>query len=166
MATTYTLISSTVLGSNSAGITLSSIPQTYTDLVLRMNVRSPDSGTNIEFIEIQFNGNGSFTSRRIYSDGSTINQVSAGNQIYPATIGSNAAANYFAPVELYVGNYSQASSTIYSHTTDSALANFTGQPGYNGLRWNTLGSVNSIYLYSYFNFAAGSSFYLYGISKS
>jgi hypothetical protein len=166
MATTYTLISSTVLGSNTAGITFSSIPQTYTDLVLRVNVRSSDSGTNIEPLFVDFNGSANSSSRRIYSDGSAMNQINSGAQIYPATIGSLTAANHFAPVELYVGNYSQASANVYSHSVDFSSANFTGQAGYNGLKFNNLGAITSIYLYSYFNFAVGSSFYLYGISKS
>ena len=53
MATTYTLISSTVLTSTEASVTFSSIPATYTDLrvVLVSTIQ-----TAADYIEITFNG--------------------------------------------------------------------------------------------------------------
>ena len=41
-ANTYTLISSNVLASSAATVTFSSIPATYTDLVLRVSARNND----------------------------------------------------------------------------------------------------------------------------
>jgi hypothetical protein len=43
---TYTLIQSTTLGSNQSTVTFSSIPQTYTDLVLIMSARGTTSAPN------------------------------------------------------------------------------------------------------------------------
>ena len=51
-ANTYTLISSNVLGSSAASVTFSSIPATYTDLVLRVSARTDADDTSL----ITFNG--------------------------------------------------------------------------------------------------------------
>jgi len=53
MATTYTLISSVTVGSGGAAtMTFSSIPQTYTDLLVRVSARNTStsgSGLNMRF---------------------------------------------------------------------------------------------------------------------
>lgn len=62
MPTTYEPIATTTLGSSSAGITFSSIPQTYTDLVI---VCVGTIATNGNSVVVEINGNtnqlGSFT---------------------------------------------------------------------------------------------------------
>lgn len=58
---TYDLISEQTLGSSSASVTFSSIPQTYKDLVLEITAAA-SSGTNVR---VQFNGD---TSSSNYSD--------------------------------------------------------------------------------------------------
>jgi hypothetical protein len=58
MATTYELISSTVLPSNTSSITFSSIPQIYTDLILYISARSSDPAI-YDQIDARINGNSS-----------------------------------------------------------------------------------------------------------
>lgn len=55
MASTYTLISSSVLTVTTQSVTFSSIPQTYTDLVLRMSYRITAAGLFGNNPAIRFN---------------------------------------------------------------------------------------------------------------
>ena len=69
MAITYEPISTTTLGAATATVTFSSIPQTYTDLVLVVNgVQSAN-----QYVAIRFNGDtaSNYSQTRLYSDGST-----------------------------------------------------------------------------------------------
>ena len=49
MATTYTLITSQTLASSAASVTFSSIPSTYTDLVLRVSARTDNAAVSDGF---------------------------------------------------------------------------------------------------------------------
>jgi len=65
---TYTLISSNVLTSSAASVTFSSIPATYTDLVVRLSARATTTASNIW---VTFNGTGTGGTALIsVSDGS------------------------------------------------------------------------------------------------
>lgn len=55
MTTTYTLINSTTLSSTASSVTFNSIPQTYSDLELRVNAKNNSSGQNYNNFYIQFN---------------------------------------------------------------------------------------------------------------
>jgi hypothetical protein len=69
MAVTYEPISTNTLGSNTATVTFSSIPQTYTDLVLVVNgVQSAN-----QYVAIRFNGDttSNYSQTRLYGDGTT-----------------------------------------------------------------------------------------------
>lgn len=76
MATTYEPISTTTLGSNTATITFSSIPATYTDLVLVATTKNNsggsraiqvllnnDTGTNYSTTDVQGNGTSAASTR-------------------------------------------------------------------------------------------------------
>jgi hypothetical protein len=65
MATTYVLIASNVLASAAASTTFSSIPQTYTDLVINYSAR----GANLAF-QIRLNGDTSTNYSNIGMSGS------------------------------------------------------------------------------------------------
>ena len=124
MANTYVQIGSTVtVGAGSAAtISFSSIPSTYTDLVLKMSTRSSgqESGNTWDNMSIQFNGSSaSFTARDLYGLGS-----SAGSGTFVTggmANGNNATASTFSSVDLYVPNY--AGSTNKSFSVDAVTEN-------------------------------------------
>jgi len=82
MALTYTAIATTTVGSGgAASITFSSIPGTYTDLVVKASVRS-NQGNIANSLTIQFNGSSAnFTSRFIEGSGSTVSSFTSTNTI-------------------------------------------------------------------------------------
>lgn len=73
MANTYTLISSNTLTSSAASVTFSSIPATYTDLVLRISSRTDAAGATAT-VAAQFNGDttsANYSETNLNSDGAT-----------------------------------------------------------------------------------------------
>lgn len=172
MPSTYTLISSNVLTSSAASVTFSAIPSTYTDLVLRMSVRSTRAA-NSNPMEFTLNGDGSllYSTTNLYAIGSsaTSDRVSGNPSMYSGSLGAqNVTANTFTSLELYIPSYtasqSKPTSVFNAYENNSATTNWLGAIA--GLyRSNT--AVSSIqFTCAGFSFEIGSSFYLYGISKS
>ena len=172
MANTYTLISSNVLTSSAASVTFSAIPSTYTDLVLRYASRSDTSTTALN---ITFNSDTAtnYSSTYLYGDGT--NAVS-GRDTSVANINeavkSNATgstANTFTNDEIYIPSYTVSQNKPLSSSAamefNSANNTYVGAGAH---LWRNTAAISSIQLAlsGGANFVSGSSFYLYGISKS
>jgi hypothetical protein len=173
MATTYTLISSNVLTSSATSITFSSIPATYTDLVIRASVRD-NVNSNGAAIAMTFNGSTTnYSGKIIYGDGVTPASTNLAGLTYGWAGTANYAnytANTFASHEIYIPSYTSSNYKSYSAfsvvETNASLAEYMVQTA--GL-WQGTTAISSINLaLSSANsiFAAGSSFYLYGISNA
>jgi len=171
MPSTYTLISSNVLTSSAASVTFSAIPSTYTDLVLRVSLRSTANTLNCAII---FNSNTSsiHSGTFVYGFSTT---AGSGNELNtsalnPQFTNSNAmTANTFGSAELYIPNYTNSSnkpvSSINASETNSATDAWI--MGYAGL-WRGSAAITSITITSGSggSHVSGSSFYLYGIKNS
>jgi hypothetical protein len=128
MATTYTLISSVTVGSGgAANIEFTSIPATYTDLVVKLSGRqSGNSGTYI----ITFNDNTEsvYSWRTLYGTGSGSGSQNSAS-VQEIDPGSNAGnvnwtdttASTFSNSEIYIPNYtsSNAKSVSLDHVTEN-----------------------------------------------
>lgn len=174
MATTYTLISSNVLTSSAASVTFSSIPSTYTDLVLRVSART-DTGNDFDNLLLTFNGTGgtvySYTDLR--GDGAAATSArgsNAANTQIGFADGSTATANTFSSHEIYIPSYtasqSKPLSAIGMQENNNATAYMRAYA--NLFRDNT--AISSITINKNSgagtNFVSGSSFYLYGVKNS
>ena len=174
MATTYTLISSNVLTSSQASVTFSSIPATFTDLVLRASVRATNSGIgDLNLYLIINNDEGAvdtlYSRTTITGNGSSASSARVSN-IAPFTSvggvnGSTSTANTFASLEFYLPNYLVSATKVMSgfnvtenNDTEAYIRAHAGI-----YRSNT--AITSVKL-SQLTFAIGSSFYLYGISNA
>jgi len=176
MATTYTLIASTVLTGNQSSVTLSAIPSTYTDLKLVFSVRGTNYTGNFQNLGIRINGSGNTTG---YSEievrgsgsaaaSSSYSSTQFGLDRYDT---QNATANTFGNGELYIPNY--AGSTNKSMSADSTMEN-NATESYSQLTaklWANTAAITSLYLFPVNgggtdSFATNSSFYLYGIKNS
>ena len=166
---TYTLISSNVLSSSAASVTFSSIPATYTDLVVRWSARC---STTTENVDIQLNAAStsySITQVDGYGSSGTASSRSTtdpGIRVYGMTQ-SGDTANTFGSAEFYLPNY--AGSTNKPNSTFAVTETNATQAliqAVAGLRSNT-DAVTSLKLQTGSgNFVSGSSFYLYGISNA
>lgn len=169
MATTYTLIDKTTLSTTTGGITFSSIPQTYTDLILRLSVRTTNTLYG-ETIRIKPNGstaNGSAIILRGYGSGYgsyTYSNVLATNN----SLGDGATANTFASIDVYIPNYTSSNYKSFSSDAVSENNATDGRQDMIASLWSNTAAITSIAIDNdaSFSFTSGSSFYLYGIKNS
>jgi hypothetical protein len=168
MANTYTLISSVTVGSGGAStIDFTSIPQTYTDLLISSSIRTNRSAVGSYFF-LSFNGNTSnFSSRFLTGDGSS---ATSGSQARLGGVetNANATASAFANNQLYIPNYT--SSNHKSYSADSVVEN-NATTGFDYLiagLWSDTSAITSITITpeaggTYIQYSTA---YLYGIKNS
>ena len=170
MPSTYTKIASTTLGSAAASVTLSSIPSTYTDLVLICNpaltanqplYMRPNSNTSTIYSTTWMLGNGSTATTSRY------NQAALGGagiliDNYGGTTGFPSDFSGLAKYEIM--NYSNTTTHKTILIRAGTATNWT-VASINLFASTT--AISSLYLYPYTgNFAAGSTFNLYGITAA
>jgi hypothetical protein len=171
MATTYTLISSNVLSSSAASVTFSSIPATYTDLVLRFSSRDTGAGT-ISDVWLRFNSSSSSYSYTVlYGTGSSAGSFrgsAAAQSLLNYGDGSGATANTFSSGEVYIPNYAGSANKVHSviHAQEDNATAARINAGAN--LWSNSSAITELTILpeSSRSFVAGSSFYLYGISNA
>ena len=170
---TYTLISSNVLSSSAASVTFSSIPATYTDLVLRASVRS-DAAATVKETEIIFNAdtatNYSFTNLLgLGSNGSASQQFGTLAYGWTGKIAADSStANTFANVEIYIPSYTASQNKqISSNNINENNNSIVEATAAVAVLCRNSAAITSILFYPRAsNFVSGSSFYLYGISNA
>lgn len=172
MATTCKLIAKVTLGSNAANIEFTSIPATYTDLLLVVSLRTARSATEDE-VHIQFNSDtgNNYSARTLRGSGSVADSLSnattnAIKRMYMCAASNTAST--FGNAEVYIPNY--AGSTNKSLSISSVMETNATQAwsvGIAGL-WASTSAITSIKLFSETsnNLVSGSSAYLYGITKA
>ena len=173
MANTYVLIASNTLGSDTASVTFSSIPSTYTDLVLRTSARTDvanyfdrfiftfnsDSGSN--YSDTYLAGSGSAASSNTASNATSLNSNRAAT-------GSTATASTFSNSETYFPNYAGNTNKPISSFNVGETNNAAAQMAVEAQLWRNTAALTSITIApgAGTNFVSGSSFYLYGIKNS
>ena len=118
---TMQLIQHQELGSAQSSITFSSIPQTYTDLVLVICARADGSGYADPVSDTTFFFNTSsanFSYRTLFGNGSS---VTTNTTAHNFTTGSNSTANTFGNMQLYIPNYTSSNNKSFS--VDSTTEN-------------------------------------------
>jgi hypothetical protein len=175
MPSTYTLISSNVLASAAASVTFSSIPSTYTDLVLKINGRGSSAAQSAEPTRITINSSSAtdYSYIMMANAGGSANTLSQNAlpflPIFRDIPATTATANTFGNTEVYIPNY--ALSTVKPISMVAAPEEAANGSYYNiaaaGL-WNSASAITSLTLVPSVstNFVANSSFYLYGIKNS
>jgi len=168
MPNTFTLIASSTVGAGGASsIDFTSIPSTYTDLVLVCSLRVSRASV-VNNTVIKFNGSStSYSERVLYGNGSSAGSYSD-TQIYDVNNAANSTASTFANSQFYIPNY--AGSTNKSVSNDSVSeTNATAATAQlvAGL-WSNTSAITSISLtdYSGTNFVQYSTAYLYGVKNA
>ena len=171
MATTFTKIASVTAAGGSSTISFTSIPSTYTDLVVKVSARATYAA-NFQDINIRFNGSATgYSSRLLQGDGSaaaSYNNSSSALVWGANSVSANATANTFSNGEVYIPSYTASQnkpigmfSVQENNSTDAYIATAAGLI-------RETGAITSIglTLITGPNFVSGSSFYLYGIKNS
>lgn len=173
MATTYKLIASTTLGSDTASVTFGSggtIPQTFDDLVVVVSARASTSGYPAMLLRFNADSGSNYSYRILEGSGasaSSSSSASATSVIAANLGGSGTTADTFGNVEIYIPNY--ASGDNKSVSTTSVLENNATTAYINAIAglWSDTTAIDEIELFpSSNNFVTGSSFFLYGIKKA
>lgn len=157
---TYSTIATTTLASAAASYTFSSIPSTYTDLIVVMNGQIASGGN--DSVLYQFNGDTAtnYSGTSIYGTGSGTGSDRATNTANYVAGRMSSAANSTSIFQ--VQNY--ANTTTYKTSLARASVPDAIVLAYVGL-WRSTAAINSIKLYtaSAVNFNVGTTFTLYGI---
>jgi hypothetical protein len=170
MANTFELIASSTVGSGgAASIDFTSIPSTYTDLVLKISCRTNSVLAYVDG-KITFNGSGSsYSWRSLYGTGSATGSGNGANQasgwgVEPGTY----TANTFGNAEIYMPNY--AGSNYKSWSADSVNENNAtgGWQFLNAGLWSSTSAITSISIAdaNSNNFVQYSTAYLYGVKNA
>ncbi len=168
---TYTLISSNVLSSSAASITFSSIPATYTDLVVKWSVRTDYGATRTGFRIAANSITSGYTATYLIQYNTTVvgsGQDSAAYWNAEYIDGTGATANTFGSGELYLPSYIASQNkpaSLFSAAEGNSAAD-TGMYVKALLLSNTAAITSLTATANTGNFVSGSSFYLYGISNA
>jgi hypothetical protein len=163
---TMQLIETKTLGATAASIEFTSIPQTFTDLVVLVSARSNGSS----FGRIEFNGvstGDSGSSRRELSGNGSVASSGGGvgSLLFPINI-SSYTANTFGNASIYIPNYTASvnkslsiDAVIENNATAVALYIIAGL-------WPITTAISSVKIDNFTDsLVAGSTVSLYGITK-
>jgi hypothetical protein len=174
MPSTYTLIASNVLTSSGASsVTFSSIPQTFTDLVVRVSYRGNNAAEWEGFLSLRPNSASGTSNTYLTGTGSAAQSLRS-TQFYSildssGTYSANSngsTANTFTSIEWYIPNYT---ATTTKQISGFATSEYNSSTTYMSISANYLSStsaITSLLLRDLNGMYTGSSFYLYGIKNS
>lgn len=153
---TYTPIATNTLGSNSTSVTFSSIPGTYTDLVVVVAGTFTTGSTNN--VNLQFNGDtgSNYSWTRLLGSGSAASSYQASDvEIDIGLISSTAQSNTIAHIQNY-SNATTYKTAIGRGNTSEYVQTSIGT-------WRNTAAITSVKIQSAATFASGTVFTLYGI---
>lgn len=160
MAKTYEPIATYTIPSTTSSYTFSSIPSTYTDLVLVTSIQRTSAGNT----RVRFNGDTAtnYSTTWMEGNGSAASSSRSSNQTFLTLDYSNSTSNWVSSIA-NVMNYANT-------TTYKTMINRTGDAGVVVLAyaqlWRSTAAITSLTLISDTNFATGSTFTLYGIKAA
>jgi len=170
MSNTFTLIASYTASGSVSSIDFNSIPQTYTDLLLKVSLRNAAADT-WDNADLSFNGTTTgYTNQQVRANGTTVTAARSTTQPavnYWHVVSNNATSSTFGNAEIYIPNYTLTVSkavgidSVTENNATSAASTLTS-----GLLSNTA-AITSIKLQGNgSNFLIYSTAYLYGIKNS
>jgi hypothetical protein len=171
MATTYVAIATVTVGSGGAAdIEFTSIPATYTDLVVKASVRDDVASSRGAFY-MTFNGSSAsnYSWKELRDVDGAVSSTSGSAAAYidaGRTVGATSTASTFNNVEIYIPNY--AGTTAKSASIDNVLEN-NSSTYYSNLTaglWSLTNAITSIGFTCSGNFVEYSTATLYGIKNS
>jgi hypothetical protein len=174
MANTYVAIATVTVGSGgAASIDFSSIPGTYTDLLIKSSLRS-DQAVDYNYAYMRINGvtTSSYSYRGIYADSNTTGTYgTANNNLIEMnlTVGANSTASTFSNGEVYFPNYTSSNNKSFfvDAVTEKNAATNVGLYLSAGL-FTTSSAITSISIFASgsLKFVQYSTATLYGIKNS
>jgi|688.fasta_scaffold1038481_1 hypothetical protein len=174
MPSAITLINSITVGSGgAASMEFTSIPSTYTDLVVLLTGRTTSTfGTDVSgYCHLEINSNiTNGSARAVFGTGSTAGSFAVSNPPYVGYVSTSAStASTFGNMSIYFTNYAGGNNKSWSA---DAVAENNGTVAVSSLiagLWSSTSAITAVKVYpnsAYGNFAQYSTAYLYGISNA
>ena len=169
MANTFELIASSTVGSGgAASIDFTSIPSTYTDLIVKLSGRTSSTGAIYEWVYIKFNSSTTgYSYRLLQGTGSSAASYSGTSQYSGDITDGTATASTFGNYEMYIPNY--AGSNNKSFSVDAVTEN-NGTLSIADLvagLWSSTAAITAINLTPRTgSFVQYSTAYLYGVKNA
>lgn len=160
---TYTPLAKTTASGSQSVITFSSIPSTYTDLVLIVNGALPAS-SGLYAIGLEFNADATtsnYSYTRLQGNGTSATSNKASSDTAIGFIAETASMDV-----IQIMNYS--STLTYKTTLSRASSTFSGDgrtAAYVSL-WRNTAAINRLDIKSSVNFTSATTFTLYGIAAA
>jgi hypothetical protein len=174
MPATYVNIASQTLGSSAASVTFSNIPQTYTDLMVRISARSDNATVNdAAYFRLNAVSSTTYSETDLSGTGSSAIPERTSNNNYGGyslrgVNGGGSTASTFGNGELYIPNYTVSTNKPmgFFGANETNATNIDMTIG--AVLWRNTAAITSIVFTcrSFSNFVSGSTFYLYGIKNS
>lgn len=179
---TYVAIAKTVLTGSQASVTFSSIPSTYTDLLVVFSVRGDATyeANNGDAMAMRINGSSTAQYSVTYVTGqgsaTSSGRRTTGNadsfiRVYGGANYDSATANTFSSGEIYIPNYTGSTnkpistSSVFENNSATVNAIYA-----QAQLWGNTSAITSLEFTYTFNassrFVSGSRFDLYGIKNS
>jgi hypothetical protein len=161
---TYEAIATQTLGSNTT-VTFTSIPQTYTDLVLVVNgLSTVDQGAEYQVGNGSVDTGSNYSRTRIMGDGSSASSFRASNQDRFLCDGFSTSSSYASMQIVHFMNYSNTTTNkTVLFRGSSTQAYILAQVGL----WRSTSAINTIKVAGYNgNLTSGTTVSLYGIKAA
>ena len=160
MPQTYEPIATTTLSTAASDITFSTIPGTYTDLILVVNGYQ----TVDDNVFLQFNGDTgtNYSATILYGNGSTVTatRLSSSNEIRLGGIGNSDGGNAIYSIQNYSNNTTNKTVLGRTNFPSSLVQTRVGL-------WRSTSAITSIKVASLSgNFVSGCTFTIYGIKAA
>lgn len=172
MAVTYEPITSVTLDTTSSSVTFTSIPSTYTDLIVACSARfGSASGSKIRF-NSDSASNYSLTYLIGQSSSAGSGRITSAASIYNNLIWGDATiSNQFTPYTINIMSYANASvfkTLLWEYGTGGGLQGSNSEVGRIVGLWRSTSAISSIELspWNATTYQAGSTFSLYGIKAA
>jgi hypothetical protein len=163
------LIESKTIGTAQAAIEFTSIPSTFTDLVVLLS--STSSGQNDSLI-VRFNNDteNNYSWRRLFGSGSgggSSDSASSTNALLGPQISTTISTTTFGNISIYIPNYSGSTSKSASFDGVTEANAATAIQGLLAGLYTPTTEITAITLRTFFgnNFSIGTTASLYGITK-
>lgn len=170
----YACLAEVTVGAGGAStIDFTSIPSTYTDLLLKVSLRDSRSGANLNNVQVSLNGSSSgYSERLLYGNGTAASTATNSGSTYwqyQYVPSASATASIFSNWEIYIPSYTNTSINKSGYIDSATENNATNSiVALNSVLWSNTSAVNRVTLNpdGAYTFPQYSTAYLYGITKS
>ena len=160
MAITYEPIATTSASGSVSSITFSSIPSTYTDLVLVADVLGAASSTD-PVLRFNSDTGANYSSTNMRGDGSSTSSVRYADSyiVAGASYGSGIRYTHIINIQNYSNATTYKTAIVRSNDTGNSVSAIV-------ILWRSTSAINSVQISAAANITVGSTFTLYGIASA